>query len=108
VGPTITEPVVTYTPSVTAVASLEKTSPSVLIFPNPSNDVLVVQSMVAWNLDRKVELVSSNGKVVRTDILRQGSTMCYFDTQTLHAGIYMVRIVTPSGISQVTKVVIGE
>lgn len=108
VGPTITEPVVTYTPSVTAVDSYEHSNPSVLIFPNPSNDVLVVQSMVAWNLDRKVELVSSDGKVVRTDTLRQGSTMCYFDTQTLHAGIYMVRIVSPSGLSQVTKVVIGE
>jgi YHYH protein/Secretion system C-terminal sorting domain len=107
-GPTITEPVTTYIPSVTAVLQKEDAAPSVLVYPNPTHEMVVIQSAASWKQDRTVEVISSNGTIVLTEKLRQGSTMCFFDTQTLRSGIYLVRILTPGGSSQTSKIVIGE
>jgi hypothetical protein len=91
-GASIAEPISTYTPMVTSNSSEESTGLKINIYPNPANDVLMVQLASPNALDRKVELISIEGKVVKTETLRQGSTMCYFDTQSLRKGIYFIRI----------------
>ena len=56
--------------------------------------------------DIKVELVDVLGKVIQTQTLYQGSTMCYFDVQTLYAGVYFVRI--SDGLNYKTSRVVIE
>lgn len=61
------------------------------VFPNPAKEFFAVQVPLALQ-DMKVELVDTLGKIIQTQTLYQGSTMCYFDVQTLYAGVYFVRI----------------
>ena len=53
----------------------------------------------------KVELLDTLGKVIQTQTLYQGSTMCYFDVQTLYAGVYFVRIANENKNTS-TKIII--
>jgi hypothetical protein len=62
------------------------------IYPNPANDLLVVQCQSASSRNRKVVLVDMSGKEIATQQLYQGSTMCYFDTQTIYPGNYLIRV----------------
>ena len=83
---TITEATTTLS---TILFNLDKLN--MIVFPNPASDFFAVQVPMALQ-DMKVELVDTLGKVIQTQTLYQGSTMCYFDVQTLYAGVYFVRI----------------
>lgn len=74
------------------------------VFPNPASDFFAVQVPMALQ-DMKVELVDTLGKVIQTQTLYQGSTMCYFDVQTLYAGVYFVRIANENKNTS-TKIII--
>jgi hypothetical protein len=74
------------------------------VFPNPAKDFFAVQVPMAV-LDMKVELIDTLGKVIQTQILYQGSTMCYFDVQTLYSGVYFIRIADDKS-NTTTKVII--
>jgi hypothetical protein len=39
-----------------------------------------------------VELLDAKGALVRSTVLYQGSTLCYFDLRTLYSGSYIVRL----------------
>lgn len=101
----ITETVTTYTP--TATADVHEKGLDVTIYPNPSNDILAIQSPIAESFDRTVELISLDGKVLQTKILYQGSSICYFDIRAVYAGIYLVRV-SAGQSSKTTKVVVGN
>ena len=75
-----------------------------IVFPNPASDFFAVQVPMALQ-DMKVELVDTLGKVIQTQTLYQGSTMCYFDVQTLYAGVYFVRIANENKNTS-TKIII--
>ena len=75
-----------------------------IVFPNPASDFFAVQVPMALQ-DIKVELVDTLGKVIQTQTLYQGSTMCYFDVQTLYAGVYFVRIANENKNTS-TKIII--
>jgi hypothetical protein len=62
------------------------------LFPNPSSDLIVVQSYSPTLSDLKVELIDINGKLILADTLKQGSTMCYLNSQTVYSGVYFVKI----------------
>ena len=96
----ISEPVTTYMPIASATAAAAEMG-QLTVFPSPAHDLLVVQAAVAPRAAQLVELLDLTGRVVARQTLFPGSTMCYFDTQALHAGTYLVRA---SGT--VTKVVV--
>lgn len=97
---TINEAVSTYNPSVsTSNNSLEQIGLS--LFPNPSSDLIVVQSYSPTLSDLKVELFDINGKLILADALKQGSTMCYLNSETLYSGVYFVKI--SDGRNSITK-----
>jgi hypothetical protein len=96
----INEPVVRYTPTVSATHAVAENL-HLTVYPSPAHDLLVVQAAVASAQAQPVELLDLTGRVVARQMLVPGSTMCYFDTQALHAGTYVVR----AG-STVTKVVV--
>lgn len=101
----ITEKTTIYTPSNTGLVNPGASKMSV--YPNPANDLLVVQCQSASTRNRTVTLLDMSGKEIATQILFQGSTMCYFDTQTIYPGYYILRIADLDQI-YTEKVVIGR
>jgi hypothetical protein len=101
---TISETVTTYNPS---NGLTEQTAIDVKVFPNPSNDVLIVQLSDLIVSDVPVYLIDMNGKIISEKTIAQGSTIAYFDVSTLYAGNYLIKI--GSGQNQKSlPVTIGE
>lgn len=84
----ITESTTTYSPAM-AIADFD--SMNLSVFPNPAKDFFAIQIPMAAE-DYKVELYDALGKLIQTQTVYQGSTMCYFDIQTLYSGVYLVKI----------------
>ncbi len=74
------------------------------VFPNPAKEFFAVQIPMATQ-DLKVELIDTLGKVIQTQTLYQGSTMCYFDVQTIYGGVYLVSI-SDGVATKTTKIII--
>lgn len=85
----ITETVTTYNPStsIDEQITLEKIS----VYPNPSNDVLMVQVNGLMAKDLEISLIDINGKLIDKKTIFQGSTIAYFDVSTLYKGIYFLK-----------------
>jgi hypothetical protein len=92
----INEPVIPYNP-LTSNRNPENASLNFTIYPNPGHDILVVQSSVSLRESQVVKIMDLGGKVLFTETMNQGSTMCYFDTQTLYQGIYLICIEGKTG-----------
>ena len=87
----INEPVTPYAPVVSSTTG--GVGPARLtVYPSPAHDVLVVQTTLGTATPQPVELLDMTGRVVARQTLFPGSTMCYFDTQALHSGVYLVRV----------------
>jgi hypothetical protein len=98
----ITEAVTTYTPSSVTEVNIENVN--VNTFPNPVQDVLAVQVNNINRSNVQVELLSTEGKLIASTVLYQGSTIAHFDTRTLYNGTYFVRV--GNGKNSVTKKVV--
>jgi hypothetical protein len=103
---TISETVTTYTPSL-SVSSNNLEQIGLSLFPNPSSDMVVVQSYSPVVSDLDIELFDINGKLILQDTLKQGSTMCYLNLETVYSGIYFVKI-SDSKDSITKKVIISH
>ena len=101
----VMESVSTYT--TTATADVSDKNLEVTIFPNPTNEFLAIQAPNAESFDRKVELISLDGKVLQTKTLYQGSSICYFDIRTVYAGVYLVKV-SAGQSSKTMKVVVSN
>ena len=86
---TISEAVTTYS-SVSNVNEITTTTFN--IFPNPTADVLIVQSSGLQEGNIVAELVDATGKSIQTQTIYQGSTICYFNVSTLYSGTYFIKI----------------
>ncbi len=85
----ISEAVTTYT----STAGIdEESNTSFNIFPNPAADILIVQASGLHATDIVAELVDINGKVIQTQTILSGSTLCYFNVGTIYSGTYFVHI----------------
>lgn len=91
----------------TGVDDIASENLKLTVYPNPANDLLMIQSKVAGKTNRTVELIDALGRIVKTETLFQGSTMCYFDLQTIYEGIYFVRITDGTKV-ETTKVVVSK
>jgi len=85
----ITETVTTYNPStsIDEQVTLEKIS----VYPNPTNDVLMVQVNSLLAKDLEISLIDISGKLIDKKTIFQGSTIAYFDVSTLYKGIYFLK-----------------
>jgi hypothetical protein len=100
---TITETVSTFlkTPTTEVLSNV-----NIHIFPNPSADLIVIQIDNLVKEDFTVELLDISGKLLQTKQLNKGSTIVYFDTQTLYSGTYLVKI--SNGSAQTTQKVVVQ
>jgi hypothetical protein len=100
----ITEAVTTYAPN---NALVEQDGFRFNVFPNPSADIIVVQSGGLVKEEIQIDLLDAQGKIVKESVIFPGSTLSYLDVATLYSGVYHVKV--KFGNQEKTyKVVIGE
>ena len=98
--------VVTDTPSL-SVANNNLEQIGLSLFPNPSSEIAVIQSYAPTVSDLKIELFDINNKLVLEETLKQGSTMCYINLETVYSGVYFVKI-SDSKNSITKKIVVSH
>jgi hypothetical protein len=99
----IGETVTTYTSTV----SIEEQEISANIFPNPTNDLLIIQLNGLNKLDTKLELLDLNGRTIIEQSILQGSTIGYINVSTVYQGNYLLKI-TNGNTSKTISIVVGE
>jgi hypothetical protein len=103
----ITETTTTYTGSATTNLQSINLDAAINIYPNPSADIIMIQSKELLSHDLKVELSNLTGQVVAKKDFYQGSTICYFETTGLYNGTYFLTIID-NGIKKSFKVIINN
>lgn len=102
----VTETTTVYKP-VTGLSNNEFNQLFFNAFPNPTNDIIAIQVGSLVKDDLTIELFDLTGKLVAKTQLNKGSTIAYFDVQTLYNGTYMV--VISNGVNHFTqKIVINK
>ena len=72
-------------------SSFELENTNVLVYPNPSQEYITVQTDFT-ETDLKIELINELGQVLKTSKIPQGSTLNYIETDTVYNGIYFVKV----------------
>jgi hypothetical protein len=87
----ITETTTTYNPILSATA-FDIDALDFKVFPNPTADLIAIQSseMISENL--QAELIDEQGRIIATKSFLQGSTICFFETDTIYNGVYFLKI----------------
>ncbi len=98
----IGEAVTTYTAPMTGIAQNEIKNLAVTVYPNPASDLVAVQVSDFIRNNYEVSLSDVTGKLINKTNLYQGSTIVYFDTKTVYAGIYFVTLTATNG-EKITK-----
>lgn len=70
---------------------------TVKIFYAEKSELIVIQSIHLNKENLTIQLIDQNGKFIQETTLYQGSTLAYFDTQTLYNGDYTMKIIGPNG-----------
>ena len=85
---------------------LDKDPFELVIFPNPSQDFIAVQSnLLAKNLE--LELINEVGQRVQRSSILQGSTLSIIETHTLYNGLYFLKVSDGSS-TKTYKVIIDK
>ncbi|PKL78430.1 MAG: hypothetical protein CVV25_11690 [Ignavibacteriae bacterium HGW-Ignavibacteriae-4] len=90
----VTEQTTVYSGPTSSVSEEYFNNVNLSIFPNPSSDLLAIQVNELVDKNMKVELLDIAGKLIGTKVINSGSTISYFDTQTLYEGVYLVKLST--------------
>jgi hypothetical protein len=88
---------ITFSPEANEILRKHQQTNSVKIFFAEKSELIVVQSNGLINENLTIQLIDSNGKFIQETTLYQGSTLAYFDTQTIYNGDYTVKIIGPTG-----------
>lgn len=71
---------------------------------NTSSEIISIQIQSLAEVNYTLQLTDISGRVVGQSILKQGSTLGFFDTQTLYGGVYFVSIMYKNDV--ITKKVL--
>jgi len=72
--------------------SFEINEVEISIIPNPASDLIAVQIKDLITSDLDIILYDINGKVIKHKKIYAGSTIAYFNAQTLYEGVYLINI----------------
>jgi hypothetical protein len=97
----VTETVTEYSPN--GISEIKSNQIDATIFPNPTADLIAIQLNGLIKESYEVSLLDLSGKIISKTTIKQGSTIAYFDTKTMYAGTYFVKI--SNGINSITKTV---
>ena len=95
----------TVTPYTSSASLTENTKIECTVFPNPSADILMVQMPGLQTKDVQADLVDASGKIIQSQTIFQGSTICYFNVATLYSGTYFVKITAGNQTSSFSVVI---
>jgi len=87
----VNEPTTVYT-GTTAISELDFEQLNITVFPNPSSDLIAIQINDLVKEDFQVDLLDMAGRVIQSSQIQKGTTIAYFDVQTVYEGVYFVRI----------------
>ena len=76
----------------TGISEAEFNNLGINVFPNPASDLIAIQLSGLVDEDFKVELLDLSGRLISATQISKGSTIAYFDVQTIYAGTYLVKI----------------
>ncbi|MEM1000268.1 MAG: YHYH protein [Bacteroidota bacterium] len=97
----ITEPTTVYTG---ATAIDEDALPGFNIVPNPAADLVAVQLGGLLTENARIQLMDLRGKVIAEKLIPAGSTIAYFEVETVYSGTYLIRVT--QGAHQATRKVV--
>jgi hypothetical protein len=87
----ITETVSNYLPSPNNfVSTIDELM--VNIFPSPASEFIAIQIGQLNNSSAEIQLYDMQGKLIATSLVKQGSTIAYFDTRLLYNGTYLIKL----------------
>lgn len=87
----VTEPTTVYTSNI-GLTENEFNALDITVFPNPSSDLIAIQIGGLVKDDLSIRLTDLTGRVVKEATINKGSTIAYFDVQTVYEGTYIVHI----------------
>ncbi|MCI4670750.1 MAG: YHYH protein [Bacteroidia bacterium] len=87
----ITETTTVYTSSTNVVENIFDEL-NLNIFPNPSSDLIAIQVDGLLHENLEIELLDMTGKKIKYTTMREGSTISYFDVQTVYEGTYLLSV----------------
>lgn len=85
----INETTTTYT---STVGNIEFQDSDVSVFPNPASDLIAIQFNGLVVDDIRVELLDKMGRLIQSKKISKGSTITYFDIQSVYHGAYILRL----------------
>jgi hypothetical protein len=103
----ITETTTTYTTAATTGIQNSSLEMAINIYPNPSADLIMIQSKELLLNDLQVELSNVTGQIVAKKEFYQGSTICYFETTGLYNGTYFLTV-SDKGTKKTFKVIVNR
>jgi hypothetical protein len=89
------------------VNNFSSPTPSLVVFPNPTADVIAIQINQLVTQDVQVDLLELSGKLIRSTQIKTGQTIGYFDVLSLYSGTYLVKIYN-THFSETRKVVLNK
>ncbi len=95
----VDEATTVYTASTNRVDVLSGTH--ITVFPNPTSDLVAIQLGGLIRADVKITLIDMAGREISTTTIPQGSTIAYYDVQTVYEGTYFLRF--EDSVSSLTK-----
>jgi hypothetical protein len=98
----VTEATTVYNP---ANGLAENAIGDVRVFPNPSNDLFIVQAIGLVTSNLELTLTDVHGKTIESQVILPGSTMAFFDVSTLYAGTYFISYTDSKG-KQSKKIIV--
>jgi hypothetical protein len=101
----VNEATTVYTAGTTATTASGLSDLNVTVFPNPASDLIAIQLGGLVQEDLEVELIDQAGRVVKHAKINRGSTIAYFDVQTVYTGVYFVKLYSQRG-SRAFKVIL--
>jgi hypothetical protein len=102
---TVDEITTVYVPTINISKELEKIS--IEIFPNPAAQLIAIQIDNLVNEDLLVDLIDINARVIKSTKILKGSTIAYFDVQTVYSGTYIVKVYA-NGVERNEQLIIAK
>lgn len=88
---TVNEVTTIYTPEPNAITASQLDKMNISIFPNPAVDLIGIQMNGLVNSKIAIEMLDLSGKLIATSMIEEGSTIAYFDVQTVYEGVYFLK-----------------
>ena len=97
-----------FIPSITGILTADIEAYEISVYPNPASELIAIQIGSLVNQDVSIQLINGKGKFVKQTVIKKGSSIAYFDIQTVYSGVYFLRFTLHNGSQLIEKVVVNR